>query len=281
MKVVRAQSAGACYGVKRALELAFGLAEKGTCAQTLGPLIHNPRVVEELEQRGIVMAHSPEDVQAHTVVIRSHGVTPEVMEQVESLGLDVVDATCPHVLRAQKAAMEIASKGMSLVVVGEEEHPEVQGLCAWARKASEGKADIHVVSSARQIPQDMRGPVGVVAQTTQTREVLEEVVGALESMGLVPVVRDTICDATTHRQAAARDLASTVDAMVVVGGFNSSNTKRLHEICAEAAPRAFHVESPADLRKEDFAGCEVVGLTAGASTPESQIVAIEDFLHSW
>ena len=282
MKTVRSKCAGTCYGVARALDIAYDLAESGKQAQTLGPLIHNPGVVAQLSEKGVSVAHDTTEVSAPTVVIRSHGVTPEVRASLERTGAEIVDATCPHVLRAQKAAMKLVEQGCTLVVVGERDHPEVEGICAWARQAqATDPVRIVVVASASELPDDLIRPVGVVAQTTQNAEAFEAVVFELRQRGLDPQVSNTICNATSERQQAAAELSTQVDAMVVVGGRNSSNTKRLFEICREHAPRAFHVESADELDRSDFASCEVVGITAGASTPEEQIAAIEDYLHTW
>lgn len=207
-----------------------------------------------------------------SVVIRSHGVTPDVLDDVEAAGFDLVDATCPHVSRAQRAAAELAREGCRVVVLGEARHPEVEGLTAWAREAG-GKVD--VVAGPDDIPAGLYDPIGVVAQTTQRRENLDAVVAALRERGLDPLVKNTICSATGQRQQAAAELAGQVDAMVVIGGRNSSNTTRLAEICAQACPRTHHVESADELDPAWFAGCARVGVTAGASTPEDQIAAVE------
>ncbi len=257
----------------------------GSIAYTLGPLIHNPQVVADLAERG---AEPVDDVAAiewtpasegegevPSVVIRSHGVTPEVLGAVRERGFAVVDATCPHVARAQAAAAELAHEGCRVIVVGEEGHPEVEGLTAWARQAG-GKVD--VVASPADIPEGLYDPVGVVAQTTQRRENLEAVVAALTEAGLAPIVKNTICSATRQRQEAAAELAANVDAMVVIGGRNSSNTTRLAEVCALTCPRTFHIESADELDPVAFDGCARVGVTAGASTPENQIAAVEAFL---
>ena len=285
MEVVRAKRAGACYGVQRALDMADEVIADGSIAYTLGPLIHNPQVVADLAERG---AEPVDDVAAiewtpasegegevPSVVIRSHGVTPEVLGAVRERGFAVVDATCPHVARAQAAAAELAHEGCRVIVVGEEGHPEVEGLTAWARQAG-GKVD--VVASPADIPEGLYDPVGVVAQTTQRRENLEAVVAALTEAGLAPVVKNTICSATRQRQEAAAELAANVDAMVVIGGRNSSNTTRLAEVCALTCPRTFHIESADELDPVAFDGCARVGVTAGASTPENQIAAVEAFL---
>ncbi|MDO4290640.1 MAG: 4-hydroxy-3-methylbut-2-enyl diphosphate reductase [Eggerthellaceae bacterium] len=277
MQVVRAKHAGACYGVQRALDMVGDLVERGGKVTTLGPLIHNPKVVADLASRGAQVAERPCDVEGGTVVIRSHGVTPQVRADLYARGLDVVDATCPHVERAQVAAAEIAREGCRVLVVGEAGHPEVEGLCACAQAAG-GKVD--VVAAPADVPSGLYDPIGVVVQTTQMRENLDAVVAALEAQGLSPIVRNTICSATRQRQKTAAEVAARVDAMVVIGGRNSSNTTRLAEICAAACPRTFHVESPAELNPEQFAGCKTVGLTAGASTPEDQIAAVEAFLEA-
>ncbi len=207
-----------------------------------------------------------------SVVIRSHGVTPDVLDDVEAAGFALVDATCPHVSRAQRAAAELAREGCRVVVLGEARHPEVEGLTAWAREAG-GKVD--VVAGPDDIPAGLYDPIGVVAQTTQRRENLDAVVAALRERGLDPLVKNTICSATGQRQQAAAELAGQVDAMVVIGGRNSSNTTRLAEICAQACSRTHHVESADELDPAWFEGCARVGVTAGASTPEDQIAAVE------
>lgn len=297
MEVIRAKRAGACYGVQRALDMADEVIADGGRAYTLGPLIHNPQVVADLAARGAEAVSSVEEIRwegaaeasapaegsacpaedVPAVVIRSHGVTPQVLAAVEDRGFSVVDATCPHVSRAQHAAAELAAEGCRVIVVGEAGHPEVEGLTAWAEEAG-GKVD--VVAAPEEIPEGLYDPVGVVAQTTQRRENLEAVVAALREAGLAPIVKNTICSATRQRQEAAADLASAVDAMVVIGGRNSSNTTRLAEVCALTCPRTFHIESADELDPAAFAGCRRVGVTAGASTPENQIAAVEAFLRT-
>ncbi|WP_165045880.1 4-hydroxy-3-methylbut-2-enyl diphosphate reductase [Adlercreutzia sp. ZJ138] len=305
MKVLRADCAGACYGVQRALDLAIQAGEGDAVAYTLGPLIHNPQVVAQLSERGvhavddlgdIPLPQAAEAVAAvadvaatvaapglpgeqaapvaryvPTVIIRSHGVTPQVKRDALALGLPVVDATCPHVSRAQKAAEELGSCGMHVIVVGEDGHPEVAALVACARETG---AEVSVVGDASSIPARITQPVGIVVQTTQKRVVLDRVVDALRERGIEPVVKNTICSATTKRQDAAEQLARQVDAMVVIGGRNSSNTTRLAELCAAACVRAFHIERADEIESAWFDGCVTVGVTAGASTPEDQIASV-------
>ena len=277
MEVLLAKNAGACYGVQRALDLALEASEAEGPVHTLGQLIHNPGVVADLEEKGVHVAEKPEDVAEGTVIIRSHGVMPQVYEQLAASGLNIVDATCPHVARAQKAAAELANSGCRVIVVGEAGHPEVEGLRAYAQR--EGMK-VDVVPSPDAVPADLRAPIGIVVQTTQRRENLDAIVDAIRAQGIEPDVKRTICSATRLRQDAAAELSERVDAMVVIGGKNSSNTTRLAEICAATCPRAFHVESADEIEASWFDGCSSVGITAGASTPEDQIQDVVSLLES-
>ena len=264
--------------MQRALDLALDEAGSPGKTQTLGPLIHNPQVVSRLHDMGVGVAHSAEDIDADCIIIRSHGVTPEVMRQVEATGSRIVNATCPHVMRAQHAAARLAKECGTVLVVGESSHPEVEGLVAHAREAG---GNVAVVNAVEDIPEDLDQPVGVVVQTTQSRAKFDCIVDHLHTRKCDLKVIDTICDATSQRQDAAAQLAAKVDAMVVIGGRNSSNTTRLYEICSGISPRSFHIETPGELQKELFDGCATVGVTAGASTPEDQIRAVEELLESW
>ncbi len=270
MRVIKAENAGACYGVQRALDLALKASEGDGCAFTLGPLIHNPQVVSDLARRGVVAVDAPEEATHGAIIIRSHGVTPQVRRDVEAQGLPVIDATCPHVFRAQKAAAVLAERCGYVVVVGEAGHPEVEGLVAYAREAG---GEVCVAQCAVDLPDRLPARVGVVVQTTQTAEALADVLAGIRARGVEPDVKDTVCFATRQRQQAAAELAGSVDAIVVIGGRNSANTTHLAEICAKACAKTYHVESAAELAAEWFAGCETVGVTAGASTPDDQIEA--------
>lgn len=279
MRVVRAEQAGACYGVQRALDLAIQSVEDGGQACTLGPLIHNPRVVARLEKHGVRAISSLDEASENeTIVIRSHGVTPAVKRSVQQRGLPMIDATCPHVARAQKAAASLARQGMQVIVVGEAGHPEVEGLFACACEASSDPSLVTIVATPDDLPERLHPPVGVVVQTTQTRAALDAVLDELRSRGVESEVKDTICFATRQRQEAAAALADQVDAFVVIGGRNSSNTTRLADICRARCARTHHVEDAQELDPSWFEGCQVVGVTAGASTPEDQIAAVEEVL---
>lgn len=277
MKVVLAENAGACYGVQRALDMALSAVQDAQRAYTLGPLIHNPGVVEDLGARGVKVATDLDEIEDAAIIIRSHGVTPDVYDAVLAKGLPVIDATCPHVARAQKAAAELARKGCRVIVVGEIGHPEVEGLKAYARR--EG-LKVDVVPTPDDVPGDLRAPIGVVVQTTQRRENLDAVIARIQEQGIKPEVKRTICSATQQRQDSAASLAQQVDAMVVIGGRNSSNTTRLAEICAQACRKTHHIEAASEVDPQWFEGCETIGVTAGASTPESQIRKVVELLES-
>jgi 4-hydroxy-3-methylbut-2-enyl diphosphate reductase len=269
MRVQVARYAGVCYGVERALKLAEQAASQGSAVHTLGPLIHNPQAVQALQAKGVLVADSLEGVESGTLVIRSHGVAPKTIEEAAAKGLDVVDATCPHVSKAHEAARMLKDQGYSIVVVGEADHPEVEGIMAHA----DGEA--LVVESAAALPDTLPSRrVGVVVQTTQSLSRLTEVVDALLPRTRELRVINTICSATSKRQQSAEELAESVDVIVVVGGRNSGNTARLVEICRDVNPRVYHVETAEELLPEWFKGADLVGVTAGASTPDEQIQGV-------
>lgn len=263
-----AAHAGVCYGVERALDLANRAGEEadGAPVHTLGPLIHNPLVVRELEARGVCLAETLDDTEKGTLVIRAHGVVPQVIEDARRRGLTVLDATCPYVKKVHHAAEKLASEGYQLIVVGEPGHPEVEGIMGHAGDGA------HVVST----PDGLKGltlnrKVGIVVQTTQTAAALTAVVDALlPRVGELRVV-NTICEATQERQDSAAELATRADVMVIVGGRNSGNTRRLAQICAERCERTHHIEDAAEIQGDWFAGAALIGITAGASTPAAHI----------
>lgn len=270
-----ARHAGVCYGVERALELAEEAAGRGGSVKTLGPLIHNPQAVAALKERGVEVAACLDEADEGTLVIRSHGVDPAIIEQAREKGLDVVDATCPFVSKAHDAARELKAAGYVVVIVGEAEHPEVEGIAAHA------SGDALIVQSPQELPERFSNRrVGVVVQTTQSADRLAAVVAdLLPRVGELRVF-NTICSATAKRQLSAGELASEVDVMVVVGGHNSGNTTRLAEICARANPKTHHVETADELDPSWFTGAHVVGVTAGASTPDAQMAGVIEAIES-
>ncbi len=274
MKVMVADKAGACYGVGRALELARRAAEKATSpVHTLGAIIHNPAVVAELAREGVSAVDRPEDAEPGSVlVMRAHGVTPDIERRAADAGLVIVDATCPFVKKVHRAVELLSDEGYQVVVVGESGHPEVEGICGHAPEA------VVVGSSAELESLEFGRRVGVVAQTTLERSVLRDVVSALVGRCGELRVIDTICEATRERQQAAAELAAASDVMIVVGGRSSANTRHLADVCARHCTATHHVESVEELDSTWFEGARTVGITAGASTPAEQIEAVRSAL---
>jgi 4-hydroxy-3-methylbut-2-enyl diphosphate reductase len=275
MRVEVARYAGVCYGVERALRLAEQAAESGKAVHTLGPLIHNPQAVDALQAKGVSVAACLDEVDSGTLVIRSHGVDPAIIASAQDKGLDVVDATCPHVSKAHDAAGELRDDGYAVVIVGEADHPEVEGIMAHAG------GEAVVVEDVDELPDRLPSRrVGVVVQTTQSESLLQAVVAALVPRVTELRVYNTICSATVKRQRSAAELAESVDVVVVVGGHNSGNTTRLVEICREINPRTYHVETPGQLDRVWFEGANSVGVAAGASTPDQQMRGVVDAIES-
>lgn len=288
MRVIRATSAGFCLGVSLALkrlegELALFERKKGAAGRlaTLGPVIHNPLVMRGYAERGVLCLESPEGVKpGDRVVIRAHGVPREVEAALERTGARLIDATCPRVKAAQLAIARACREGGELVLFGERDHPEVRGLLSYAGPGALVFGEPDELSALAPEPER---PWFLAAQTTQERAIYERARLLLaERLGRDVPVLDTICDATRERQQGVIDLCAGVDAVVVVGGLNSGNTRRLAEVARAAGAFALHVEQPSDIKPDDLARlrgqARPLGLTAGASTPEEHIEAMQDFL---
>lgn len=275
VEIVVARYAGYCYGVERALRITEEALESAPePVASLGPIIHNPTVVGRLEERGVEVVDDVAEATAGTLIVRTHGVPPNVMAEVHVRHLNVVDATCPFVAVAQRKAAALRAAGYAVVILGERHHPEVVGLEGFA-----GEGTV-VVEDAGGLPlRQLKGQrIGVVVQTTQTRANLGSVAAALAPLARELLVYNTICDATEKRQTAACELAAEVDVLVVVGGRNSANTARLTQLCRAIEPHTHHIESAAELRPEWFAGASRIGVTGGASTPDSEIGATVEAL---
>jgi len=250
-------------GVKRAMEKALSIAQdRPGPIFTYGPLIHNRQVVEMLEARGICAKTEFKDASGGTVLLRTHGVPPGLADRLRAAGLEVEDGTCPHVLRGQRSIARRSAEGYHVIIVGDRDHDEVLGLAGHARGLC------HIIASveeARTVPLHDRAVV--VAQTTFNQSLFEEIVDVLRARKPDLEVVDSICNATSDRQEEARELAQRVDAMVVVGGYHSANTRRLAEIAESTGTPTFHVETADELDLDRLAQYETVGVTAGASTP--------------
>ncbi len=283
MLVHRARTAGFCMGVSMALHKLDNALRKNAAADarrlcTLGPIIHNPQVLADYESRGVVCLKDTSTVTASdVVVIRAHGITREVEADLRSRGATIVDATCPRVKKAQISIAEATADGSSLLLFGEADHPEVRGLLSYAHADRFVFADMNTLKGLDLSPD----PSWVLAsQTTQDAGLFSEIRNWLELRLPRLRVLATICDATGERQEEARTISHTVgvDAMVVVGGRQSGNTRRLASLAAESGVRTWHVESIRELDPAQFQGMQVVGLTAGASTPKALIDEADDWL---
>lgn len=279
-KVVRARTAGFCMGVVLALNKLDALVEDETVGRpifTLGPIIHNPQVLEEYARKGVVSTDSPDDVPpGATVVIRAHGVPRNILESLGARGVHIVDATCPRVGRAQFLIAESAQAGRTLLLYGEESHPEVKGLLS---HAGAGAFVFESMEELAALPLAEGNRYCLAAQTTQDRQKFERISENIASAGRWDMkVLHTICDATRQRQAETINIARDTDFMVVVGGFDSGNTRRLVQVAADQRKPCLHVESARDLPVEDLKRIPRIGLTAGASTPKYLIDEIHRLL---
>ena len=266
MEVLLADEYGFCFGVERAVEMvedAVGLG--GGPIQSLGPLIHNAQEMERLGEKGVSTIDSPEEADSNTIaVIRAHGVTPQVQQDLERRAAKVIDATCPFVTRVQHLAERAARQGRDVVVAGNPDHPEMIGVVGYAPD------NTYVVRDAAEVSllPTLRAPL-VVSQTTIKLKTFLEVAEAVrQKADAEPQVVNTICSATRDRQDAARALAGEVDAFYVIGGRHSSNSVKLLAVCQEQCPKSFLIETPAEINADDLAGLNRVGVTAGASTPD-------------
>lgn len=262
LEVYLAENLGFCYGVKRAIQLAEDSAAPDTKSYTLGPIIHNPQMVARLAEEGIGKIESLNEISEGTVIVRSHGVGPHVYEEIEQKGLGLVDATCPHVRKAQSAAKGFADDGYKVVIVGDKNHPEVQSILEWAGEAAEAVATEEEAEGLLSC-----GKLGIVSQTTFNGAKFKKIVNKLLDKSSDVRILRTICTATDLRQSAAVDLAAKVDAMIVVGGRNSANTTKLAQLCSDRC-KTYHIETAAEVCDEWFATIKKIGITAGASTPD-------------
>ena len=267
MPIEVAAHAGFCMGVRRAVEAASAVADAGKPSCTLGELIHNPQVVEMLRSRNVPPVASAEEAAGRQVLIRSHGVSPDVIESLHQAGCEVLDLTCPFVDKLHRIVAEGTGANCPVILVGEKEHPEVRGTAGWS------KGEVHVVATpeeAAQLP-DMPKALAV-AQTTFPPERWEAIVDVLKTKVQELAAHSTICSATETRQREAKELAQRMDAMIVIGGRNSANTQKLYAACKSRCPRTILVECAAEIPPA-FANIysDKIGITAGASTPDGSL----------
>jgi 4-hydroxy-3-methylbut-2-enyl diphosphate reductase len=273
-KIIVAKNAGFCMGVRRAVDMVLELASKSKepiC--TYGPLIHNPQVINDLASRGVKVLDKESIPKCGTVVIRTHGVTPNTKERFEKAGLNVFDATCPFVKKVQSIIDEYSKKGYTIVIVGDKGHAEVDSYLGYAK----GKGI--VVSTFEEVSKVSKYKnICVVAQTTQDKKVFKKIVNKLKNINSQTKVFDTICNATSNRQQEALNMSRKVGCMIVVGGSNSANTLRLVDICKSAGVPTFFIEKVSDLKINQLSRFVTIGITAGASTPKDAIQEVVNYI---
>ncbi|MBF8436765.1 bifunctional 4-hydroxy-3-methylbut-2-enyl diphosphate reductase/30S ribosomal protein S1 [Halanaerobiaceae bacterium Z-7014] len=265
LEITTAEEAGFCFGVKRAIDMAMEAVqdESDIKVYTLGPIIHNPQVVEKLEELGIRSVEDLSEIDSGVIIIRSHGVEPKTIEQAENKGLTILDATCPYVKKAQKNAQLLMEEGYQTLIYGDQDHPEVKGILG----ATDYKALI--VEDKNDLDEiDLQSKVGIVAQTTKSPASFKELIGLLLNRVKELKIYNTICNTTQVRQSGAENLADDVEIMFVIGGFNSANTNRLAEICSNTGTPTYHIETAEDIEWSWLENINKIGITAGASTPD-------------
>ena len=284
MEVRVAKSAGFCFGVKRAVDKVYGQTGKGKKIYTYGPIIHNAEVVKDLEGRGVEVINGLEELRQvweGTVVIRSHGVSKEVYNAIKEQGLECVDATCPFVKRIHNIVEKESGQGKRILIIGNAGHPEVEGIWGWSA------SDTVVIESKEEMEnfgKDGKNPVFqgeewcIVSQTTFNYNKFKELVEIFLKKGYNGSVVNTICNATEERQTEARQIASQVESMIVIGDAHSSNTRKLYEICKEECGNTYFVQTLDDLHLDLPKAASPVGITAGASTPNNIIEEVQNYV---
>lgn len=279
MNVELAKTAGFCFGVKRAVDTVYTQikSQNGEKIYTYGPIIHNDEVIKDLERQAVTVLNSQEELEnlsEGTVIIRSHGVPKYVCELLDEKGIRYVDATCPFVKKIHKIVQEESAKGSHIIIIGNGTHPEVEGIRGWAGE------NVTIIQNAQEAKafelEDEKQKVCIVSQTTFNYNKFKELVEIITEKRYDIIVLNTICNATKERQEEARDIASRVEAMIVIGDKKSSNTQKLFEICSNACADTYYIQTLDDLDLNQLRSVETVGITAGASTPNNIIEEVQN-----
>ena len=278
MEIRLAEHTGFCFGVRRAVDTVYEQVKTGKTIYTYGPVVNNEEVVRELGKMGVQVIQSKEELEkleSGSVIIRAHGVAEEIYRLLEKKGLECIDATCPFVKRIHKIVEQESEEGSHIVVIGNAGHPEVEGIVGWCR------GDVTVLEE----PEDAEKfvpPAGkklcVVSQTTYNYNKFHYIVEIFEKKGYNSSTVNTICNATEERQRAARKLAAEADVMIVIGGRHSSNTRKLYDICREECADTYYIQTLDDLHLELPKAVRLVGITAGASTPNKLIEEVQNYV---
>ena len=278
MEVILAQHAGFCFGVRRAVDKVYELSAAGGPIYTYGPIIHNEEVVKDLEKKGVQVIENEaqlSDIREGTVVIRSHGVPGRVCDLIAERGLTCVDATCPFVKRIHNIVEKESSAGRQVVIIGNAGHPEVEGIMGWSKTPA---VVIESPEEAQKFSCEQGREICVVSQTTFNYNKFQDMVEILEKKGYNGSVVNTICNATEVRQTEAREIAARVDVMIVIGGKHSSNTRKLYEICMQECGNTYFIQTLEDLHPDLPKSVRLVGITAGASTPNNIIEEVQNYV---
>jgi len=276
VKVTTAKSAGFCFGVHRAVDVVYKEVENGGYVYTYGPIIHNEEVVEELKRKGVRVINSPEelkDAPKGTIILRSHGVTEAIYQKLASYGHEIKDATCPFVKKIHKVVREQSEQGRYIIIIGNRNHPEVEGIIGWVKNTDNGNrySVIQEEEEAKSFSVPLDQKLCIVSQTTYNYKKFQDLVEIISKKGYDIFVLNTICNATQERQNEAYQIAKQSDAMIVIGGKASSNTRKLYEICKKECENTYYIQKLDDLDLNLFKSFRNVGITAGASTPNKII----------
>lgn len=271
-----AKTAGFCFGVKRAVNTVYEQIEKGDkLIYTYGPIIHNEEVVKDLEEKGVKVIESEEDIEKieadATVVIRSHGTTEKICDLIKAKGANIVDATCPFVKKIHNIVAEKSEAGYHIVIIGNDKHPEVEGIKGWSKSSV---TVINTEEEANSISISDDKNVCIVSQTTFNYKKFHKLVEIIQKKVYNVIIVNTICNATSERQVEAKQIATEAQSMIVIGGKTSSNTQKLYEICKEECKNTYYIQTAKDLETVQLEG-DVIGITAGASTPKNIIEEVQ------
>ena len=285
MEVILAEKAGFCFGVRKAVDTAFEQAEKvgteGGEIYTFGPIIHNEEVVKSLEEKGVHAVRSKEELDKiaddtnNVMIIRSHGISKAEQDELIKKGFEIIDATCPFVKRIHNTVREESQKGKHIIIIGNKNHPEVEGIMGWSTTPP---TVIESLEEVDDIKFEKDTSYCVVAQTTFNHNKFKEIVEKIQTLGYDVNVVTTICNATYERQSESRKIAAKVDTMIVIGDTHSSNSKKLYEICKEECEDTHFIQTLDDLNLDLTKSVRLVGITAGASTPDYIIEEVQNYV---
>lgn len=278
MEVKLDSCAGFCFGVKRAVDTVYDQLQSGKTIYTYGPIVHNEEVVNELAARGVKVIEDVWELKSlheGTVIIRAHGVAKEIYDIMEANGLECVDATCPFVKKIHKIVQKQSKEGYRILVIGDPKHPEVEGIVGWC----EGPATvIQTPEEALDFVKNEGEKLCIVSQTTYNYKKFQYIVEIFEKKGYNDNVVNTICNATEERQRSAKAIAAEADVMIVIGGRHSSNSRKLYEICSAECAHTYFIQTLDDLHLDFPKAASLVGITAGASTPNKLIEEVQNYV---